>query len=129
MKDRLSTRNILRRKNIQLESYNCVLFQDQVEEIAHHPITHSFTKNYWNLAHINSDDEITFPKAIETIRAQSYPRFFMMVAILMTWAISNNIQRILESVKFSFKKEMKLLSSRAMAKYSVIFYLWIQNLL
>ena len=59
VKDRLSTGNILRRKNIQLESYNCVLFQDQIEEIAHHLITRSFTKNCWNLAHINSDDEIT----------------------------------------------------------------------
>ena len=40
LKDRLSTRNILRRKYKALETYNCEIFSFQVEEIVEHLFWH-----------------------------------------------------------------------------------------
>jgi hypothetical protein len=61
----------------------------------------------------------------------------MISAILMSWAIwtvrndfiFNNIQPQVQRAKEIFLKEINLLTLRAKAKDSIIFDLWIQNLL
>jgi hypothetical protein len=40
LKDRLSTRNILRRKNMFLQTYTCVLCAHNIEETVHHLFLH-----------------------------------------------------------------------------------------
>lgn len=40
IKDRLSTRNILKRRNMALDSYNCVLCNDNIEETVEHLFLH-----------------------------------------------------------------------------------------
>jgi hypothetical protein len=53
--DRLSTRKILRRKNMHLQSYNCVLCNESVEEtaVAHLFLKCDFAKACWNLVGLN----------------------------------------------------------------------------
>ena len=77
MKDRLSTRNILRRKNIQLESYNCVLCQSQSEETVQHLfLSCPFAKECWSVLNIDFQVDSAFPKALLQIRVQSHSHFF-----------------------------------------------------
>jgi hypothetical protein len=53
LKDRLSTRNILRRKNRVLPSYNCVLCNQQVEETLEHLfLMCPIPLECWNLIHL-----------------------------------------------------------------------------
>jgi hypothetical protein len=71
------------------------------------------------------------------IKDQTHPNFFLLVSILMCWGIwtarneliFNGIQPSVESVNGNFKKEMKILSLRAKARFTHTFDLWIQNLL
>ncbi|KAG0527160.1 hypothetical protein BDA96_06G208900 [Sorghum bicolor] len=102
-------------------------------------ITFFLAKSCWNLVHITLEEDIPFPVALQAIRNQSHPKFFMTVAILLSWAIwkrgrrndliFGNIRANLHSVKETFSKEMKLLTLRAKAKHSALFDLWIQNML
>lgn len=76
MKDRLSTRNILRWKNIQPESYNCVLCQSQPEEtVQHWFFSCPFAKECGSLLNIDFQVDSTFPKALLQIRFSHIPIF------------------------------------------------------
>jgi hypothetical protein len=53
LKDRLSTRNILKRKNRALPSYDCVLCPLQSEETLEHLFLNCpFAVSYWNLLNL-----------------------------------------------------------------------------
>jgi len=86
--DRLSTRNILRRKHMHLPSYNCVLCPSNLEESSVHLFLDcAFAKTCWGLLGltvISSPD--CFQKLI-SFRDQLNVRFFMEVIILMCWSI------------------------------------------
>ena len=138
LKDRLSTRNILRRKNMQLDSFLCVLCNTSEEETCQHLfIDCPFAKQSWDLLNISFQNGTNINDCITQIRNQSHPVFFMMVAILMCWAIWSvrndfifrNIQPNVQTAKEIFRKEIALLSLRAKTKDSITFDLWIQNLL
>jgi len=96
-----------------------------------------FAKNCWNSLGFNFQNNLSLPDAVTQIRLQGNPRFFMISAILMSWAIwtirngfiFNNIQPQVELAKEVFLKELKLLTLRVKARDSLIFDLWIQNLL
>ena len=64
--DRLRTKNILRR-NMHLDSYQCVLWQDQIEEtVQHFFIGCRFAKNCWNMLNITFTPNSAFPEASPT---------------------------------------------------------------
>jgi hypothetical protein len=137
LKDRLSTRNILRRKNMHLDSYNCVLCPLLTEGTVEHLFLGcQFAKECWALIGITILDNQDIFSAIEQVRAQSHPNF-LMVAILMCWAVWNawndfifkNKQPSTFAVKALFQKELRILSLRARSRLSHTFDLWIQNLL
>lgn len=61
LKDRLSTRNILRRRHMNLESYNCVLCTDSMEETLEHLFLRcTFARQCWNLLGITVPQNYTF---------------------------------------------------------------------
>jgi hypothetical protein len=66
-----------------------LLCQAEVETAHHLFITFSFAKSCWNLVHITLEEDIPFQGALQAIRNQSHPKFFMMVAIMLPWAIWN----------------------------------------
>jgi hypothetical protein len=83
-KDRLlSTRNLLKRKKIQLESYNCVLCRSNSEETVQY-YTCCWTDLSPNMLDIEWLINVTnfyqallaFPEALLQIRDQSHPHFF-----------------------------------------------------
>jgi len=116
LKDRLSTRDIIKRKNMQLESYNCVVCNLSAEETSAHLFLNCpFAKQCWSSIGISFQGNIIATEAILEIRSQANNRFFMISAILMSWA------------KEVFKKEIQLLTLRAKAKDSALFDQWIQN--
>jgi hypothetical protein len=87
------------------------------------------------LALIQSGSDIL--EAVMQIRDQTHPNFFLMAAILLCWGIwtvrndliFKGIRPRVESVQEIFRKEMKILSLRAKARFTHTFDLWIQNLL
>jgi hypothetical protein len=71
IKGRLNTRSMLRRKNMELESYNCVLCNTQVEEtIDHLFIICPFASQIWNLIGLQVDQNLTPFQNFEFIKAQ-----------------------------------------------------------
>jgi hypothetical protein len=81
MNDRLSTRNIFRRKNMHLDSYNCV--PNLEETVTHFFLECPFAKNCWNLFNIVFGANSSFPEALPQIRSQINSQFFMISAILL----------------------------------------------
>ena len=87
-----------------------------------------FTKNFWNSLGFNFQNNLSLPDAVSQIRLQGNPRFFMISAILMSWAIwtvrngfiFNNIQPQVELAKKVFLKELKLQNLRVRAKDSYL---------
>jgi hypothetical protein len=75
--------------------------------------------------------------AINHIRDQSHPSFFMAIAILMCWSIwivrndfiFKGVQPNINMAKEVLKKELSILSFRTKASLSLTFDLWFQNLL
>jgi hypothetical protein len=82
-----------------------------------------FTKDCWNILEIEIQDGSTLPQILLKIKTQPHPMFFMMMAILLCWAIwtvmndyiFNNIQSQINSGKETYRKEMRLLSLREKA--------------
>ena len=123
---------------MHLESYNCVLCQLASEETVEHLFLGcQFAKECWALIGITIQADQDIILAVEQVRAQSHPNLFLMVTILMSWAIWNarndfifkNKQPSTIAVKALFEKEMRIHSLRARSRLSHTFDLWIQNLL
>lgn len=123
---------------MQLDSYNCVMCSLNVEETSAHLFLECpFAKECWNSIGITFQDNILATEAVLQIRAQSSNSFFMIAAIVMSWAIwtvrndfiLKNIQPEVEKAKEVFRKEINLLTLRAKARDPVLFDRWIHNLL
>lgn len=57
MKDRLSTRNLLKRRNMELPSYDCVLYTASNEESLHHLFLQCpFAQQCWQLINLDISD-------------------------------------------------------------------------
>ena len=94
-----------------------------------------FAKECWSLVGITIQADQNIIAAVDQIKDQSHPNFFMMVTILMCWAIwtlrnyfiFKDIQPAITWAKAVFTKEMKILSLRARTRFSHTSDLWIQN--
>lgn len=123
---------------MQLESYDCVLCsQNLVESSVHLFLTCPFAKDCWNSIGITFQGNISIAEAVLQIKSQSDNRFFMISAILMSWAIwivrndfiFKNFHPDVDRAREIYMKEIQLISLRARVKDSVLFDQWIQNLL
>lgn len=110
-KRQLSTRNILRRKNRVLPSYDCVLCGTNSEKTLQHLfITCPFAQDCWNLLHLIVQFGDPF-LCLVSFRNQLAISFSMGIIILMSWCIwmerndfiFKGIQPNLNSVKARFK--------------------------
>lgn len=69
---------------MHLESYNCVLCQTNTKETVEHLFLGcQFAKDCWNSIGILLQNVNDIFSAVDQVRAQSYPKFFLMIAILM----------------------------------------------
>jgi hypothetical protein len=85
---KIDNMNMLRRKNMALESYTCENYIWQNEETLYHLFLRcNFAKSYWNSIDINSS-RIAQPEEVSTnLKQQLNVPFSMEIIILMTWSI------------------------------------------
>lgn len=138
LRDRLSTRNILKRKNMVLQSYNCVLCDLSSEETVHHLFLQcEFAKQCWQMLGVDIPFDIEFPEAMVFLRDAIQSQFFMEAVILLCWAIwmtrnafiFRNLQPQLSLARSAFVAELKLLTHRAHSRRNQPFNQWLQLLL
>jgi hypothetical protein len=137
LKDRLSTRNILRRKHMALDSYNCEFCFAAVEETVEHLFWHCpFAQHCWGIINLQTVLRGGTFENVEAIKVQMQSQFFMVAIILMCWTIwwarneliFNNNQVGIQDCRQFFFKEVKLVSLRVKASLAINFELWIQSL-
>jgi hypothetical protein len=137
MKDRLSTRNILKRKNMVLDSYDCAFCPSAIEETVQHLFwSCPFAQQCWGWLNLQTvQDGDTFQN-IDAIKDQLQTRFFMIPIIIINWiiwtarneAIFKNNQIPIQECKRLLYKELRLVSLRVKNSLTTQFEQWYQNL-
>jgi len=121
LKDRLSTRNILKEKNMALDSYNCEICSLIVEETVDHLFWHCpFAQHCWRILNLSTIQAGGAFENVMAIKDQIQSQFFMVVVVLMSWTIwwvrneliFNNNQVGIQDGKNFFFKEAQLVSLR-----------------
>lgn len=137
LKDRLSTRNILKRKNMHLDDFNCELCNMRVEETSEHLFLHCpFAQDCWGMFNLATDLYADLLQNVNALKTQLDSRFFMETITLICWVIwtaRNELifrgnQMSLTDCKDFFFKEGKLLKLRVKAGLSTLFDQWIEFL-
>jgi hypothetical protein len=87
--DRLNTKNMLARRNFNVQSNSlCVLCDDGNEETMHHLFFECrFAKQCWDKLGVNWVIEDDLPKRIECSRQMAGLPFFMEIFLIATWEL------------------------------------------
>jgi hypothetical protein len=137
LKERLSTRNILNRKNLHLDSYNFVLCLQSTEETCQHLfLLCPFAKKCWELIHIDIPLNETFPGLADYLQDRLHSQFFMTVVVLICWTIwtvrndliFRGIQPTMVHATRIFSSEVLLLLHRVKPSLAPQFEQWIQTI-
>jgi len=93
--DRLSTRNILRRRNMPLPSYSCVLCSLSSEETVNHLFLEcDLAKACWSLIGLTISSEPDPFRRFQSLKLQLRVKFFMEVITIMCrsiWTVRNDV--------------------------------------
>jgi hypothetical protein len=137
MMDRLSTRKLLKRKNMLLQDYSCILCNANVEESLFHLFLDCpFAVQCWAYIDIQVDADLNPFQNLQNFRDQLQVPFFMEIIILMCWSIwkarNDLIFRQMNPsfllTKQNFLDDLQLLLLRAKRIYSPGLNQWIANL-
>lgn len=135
--DKLSTGELLKRKNMELPDYTCVLCNSSTEEtILHLLITCPFASTCWNWIGLQIHDQANLFQNLELFRRQLQVPFFMEILIIMCWTIwqaRNGVifddkMPTINQAKRDFKSEFALLMIRAKRSYFPRIELWLNSL-
>jgi hypothetical protein len=136
IRDRLNTRNLLRRKNRVLQSYNCVLCDSGAEETLFHLFFDcSFSRDCWNALHIFWDDSLDrLDMIIEARRLFGHNIFreIVITACWIIWKTRNGIifyhgDRNFNRWKCHFKDELGLVCINAKPDIKTPLSTWLQQ--
>lgn len=136
IKDRLSTRNLLKRKNMILPSYNCILCNEGIEESRDHLFLEcKFARNCWALLGLTIVSSPELEERVTSLKSQLNVKFFMEIIIIMCWSIwtvrndfiFRNIPAGCIRCVEIFKRIFKLLLWRAKKKYFPDIELWLEH--
>jgi hypothetical protein len=138
LKDRLSTRELLARKNMQLPDYTCVLCTyGLIESLFHMLLECPFAIQCWGLINITVQQNMDPSQTLQSFKDQLNVPFFMEAIIIMAWTIWSvrndfifrGIQPSIHGAKAKFTYEWRLLLYRTKPSYHPIIDLWTANLL
>jgi hypothetical protein len=124
LKDRLSTRNIVGRKNIVLGSYTRVVCSVSIEETSEHLFFRCpFAHNCWNLLNMHVLAQASTLEALEYLQTGLQTPLFMSIIILLcsaVWSERNDLifrglQPTLQKCRLTFIKELELILHAAEA--------------
>lgn len=88
LRDRLSTRNLLRRKNVQLDDYSCVLCNTGHEETSFHLFFECpFSRACWNTIPINCNLNLPHLDMVIEARTNFGSNIFREIHIAACWVI------------------------------------------
>jgi hypothetical protein len=88
IQDRLSSRNLLRRKNMHLPSYGCVLcLLDPEETLNHLFLECAFARECWALIGLTVVSDPDPLVRFESFKSQLHTKFYMEIIIIMCWSI------------------------------------------
>jgi len=133
LRDRLNTRNLLRRKNMHLDDYNCVLCNTDHEETNFHLFFKcSFSKACWNSIPINWDVNLPHLDMVIDARTRFGSPIFREIFITACWiswttrntVIFYNGQIDINLWKQRFKEELDLVCIKANEKRQGHLTLW-----
>jgi len=134
--DRLNTRNILRRKNRQLDDYNCVLCNTNSEETNFHLFFDCpFSIACWNSINISWDTNLDpldmVCQARNTFGSTAF-RELVITAYWVIWTTRNGVifyakSYSLNQWKFAFKEEIGLVCIKAKKKIRDVLLSWCEN--
>jgi hypothetical protein len=122
LKDRLSTRDLLNRKNMALDSFTCDLcILQRLESGAHLFLRCNFAKAGWSSLGVTFVSTRAVPHIFRNIKDKLAVPFAMEIIIIMAWSIwltrndwiFKNVDPTVESCRRKFKEEFKLLLIRA----------------
>lgn len=137
IKDILCTRNLLKRRNMKLESYNCELCSLAVEESSDHLFPDCpFARQCWGIIGLDIPDNSSFPSVVSILKDQLNSEFFMVAVILLIWTISTARNKLIfEGLQWSsqdcrifLNKELLMVSHRAHS-LNLLFEQWTATLL
>ena len=135
--DRVNNRNLLRRKNFELEDYHCAVRDCQQEETLHHLFwSCPFAAQCWDLICPSRQANVSIMEAFLDLKQKLHVPFFMEIVILASWAIwisRNNmifqaIQPSIQRWKAIFMEELSLLRFRIKKSYAGAYCFWLDNL-
>jgi hypothetical protein len=134
LKNRLNTKDMLRRRNMELDSYSCENCLWQREETLYHLFLRcNFAKACWSSIGI-TPPRISNPEvAAANLNHQLNVPFSMEIIILMTWSIWKSRNEWLFSNKDpsvhrctqEFSKELRLIMHRARGKFDTSIPNWL----
>jgi hypothetical protein len=136
LKDLLSTRNILRRKNRVLDDYSCPMCSMMVEETMEHPFfSFPFSNWCWRFIHVSWDMNMHIFDRIVQARRDFGRKFFREILIVACWVlwkhknevIFDDVNLSLVRWKFIFKEELRLVLIRARPSLKQELELWLCN--
>ena len=134
LKDRLSTRNFLKRKSMSLPSYSCALCTSNTEETMEHLFLHCpFAEACWGLIGVHIPYGADIFSTIDSFKAQLHTLVFMNIVILLCWSIwiSRNdlifqgLQPSTDSCRRVFKTELMMLLHWVKSKHKTFLEEWI----
>jgi hypothetical protein len=127
LKDRLSTRDLLQRQHLELDSYTCDLcIRRKVETMAHLFFRCNFAKACWSSIGASVLTSRPVFQILKLLKDKLAVPFYMEIIILMTWAIwttrnawiFSNIYPLVQDCKRKFLSEFSLLLHRV--KYEMV---------
>jgi hypothetical protein len=133
VRDRLNTRNILRRKNMQLDDFNCVLCNLGTEETCFHLFFECpFSRDCWATIPISWNLNLNPLDMILQAKEDFHNIIFREIMITACWiiwktrnkVIFDNGQKCIAEWKRQFKDELALVCTKARGSKSTLISLW-----
>ena len=134
--DRLNTRNMIRRRGMHLDNYQCVLCQNSTEETVMHLLFYCpFAKDCWSWMDFHFADHLSIHQIFLAWKSLLKVEFSLDIFILLFWAIwmtrndviFRNMNPSVQDCKRHLTVETLLLLHRCKARIAPSLESWINS--